>query len=82
MLDILSFFCELRVLLFTRFFFHLIKHFYSYGLVFYLLLCAKGDKDKAEDNTFLPLWAIVVVLDIITLKQDVILIFYRYLGQT
>ena len=61
---------------------HLIKHFYSYGLALYLLSCGKEDKDKAEDNTFLSLWAIAVVLDIITLKQDVILIFYCYLGQT
>lgn len=61
---------------------HLIKHFYFYGLALYLLPFGKVDKDKAEDNTFLSLWAIAVVLDIITFKQDAILIFYCYLGQT
>lgn len=61
------------------FFLHLIKHFYSYRLVFYLLF-HEEDNDNSEHNN--SLLAMALVLDTTALKQDVILIFYCYLGQT
>lgn len=79
MLDILSFFCELRILLFTRFFLCLIKHFLFLPTCFFTSYHEENN-DNSEDNTSLS--AMVVVLDTAALKQDVILIFYCYLGQT
>lgn len=55
-----------------------LEHFYSYRLVFYLF--HEEHNDNSEDSTSLS--AMVVVLDTAALKQDEILIFHHYLGQT